>query len=292
MTCKQANDISIIDFLFTLGVEPKKIVGNNHWYLSPLREENTPSFKVDSNLNRWYDHGLGIGGKLVDLGIRFFEIEIAQFLTKIESWDFSKSFSFQKPEKIIEPVIKKIKALENIALIEYLETRAIPIQLASVYCQEIYYCTNGKNYFGISFKNDSGGYEIRSKYFKGCLRQKSISSSIVNIDQPVILFEGFVDFLTVCKHGGVNSNSSWIVLNSVNQVNQAIEVLMRLNLNTVETYFDNDEAGKKCFLTVKNLFTNVTDHSHSYQKFKDINEMETHKSGIKAKRIEIGGRCI
>ena len=55
------------------GYEPHKIKGHNYWYLSPLREEKEASFKVNNHLNIWYDHGLGKGGRLVDLAIEMFQ---------------------------------------------------------------------------------------------------------------------------------------------------------------------------------------------------------------------------
>ena len=36
----------MIDYLSKLGYQPAKIKNNDYWYLSPLREERTPSFKV------------------------------------------------------------------------------------------------------------------------------------------------------------------------------------------------------------------------------------------------------
>ena len=32
-----------------------------YWYLSPLRKEVTPSFKVNDRLNEWYDFGEATG---------------------------------------------------------------------------------------------------------------------------------------------------------------------------------------------------------------------------------------
>jgi hypothetical protein len=36
----EAKQIDMVDFLKSLGYTPKKIRNNDHWYLSPLREEN------------------------------------------------------------------------------------------------------------------------------------------------------------------------------------------------------------------------------------------------------------
>ena len=48
--CKIANQIDLVNYLETLGHEPSKIKNQDYWYLSPLRNENTPSFKVNQKL--------------------------------------------------------------------------------------------------------------------------------------------------------------------------------------------------------------------------------------------------
>lgn len=54
--------MDMIDYLKTLGFKPEKIRNNDYWYLSPLREEKTASFKVNRKLNAWYDHEVGREG--------------------------------------------------------------------------------------------------------------------------------------------------------------------------------------------------------------------------------------
>jgi DNA primase len=65
-TCKQAKEIPLVEFLQTLRYWPVKIQNENVWYRSPLREEKTASFKVNTKLNVWYDHGLGKGGDIIN----------------------------------------------------------------------------------------------------------------------------------------------------------------------------------------------------------------------------------
>ena len=64
MNIGQAKQIDLVDYLASLGYNPAKIKREEYWYLSPLREERTASFKVDRRQNVWYDHGLGTGGNL------------------------------------------------------------------------------------------------------------------------------------------------------------------------------------------------------------------------------------
>ncbi|GAB6864764.1 hypothetical protein JCM10556A_14410 [Bacteroides acidifaciens] len=67
MTYKEANNISIKDYLNSLGIQPVTEKGSYGMYRSPLREDNTPSFKVDYNANLWCDYGTGEGGTLTVL---------------------------------------------------------------------------------------------------------------------------------------------------------------------------------------------------------------------------------
>ena len=70
----------MIDYLSKLGYEPVKVRNCDYWYLSPLREEKTASFKVNKKLNRWYDHGLGKGGNIIDFGIAYHHCTIGELL--------------------------------------------------------------------------------------------------------------------------------------------------------------------------------------------------------------------
>ena len=59
MNIQEVKNIRIADYLQSLGYTPVKQQGNSLWYKSPLREEKDASFKVNTELNKWYDFGLG-----------------------------------------------------------------------------------------------------------------------------------------------------------------------------------------------------------------------------------------
>lgn len=69
MTIQEAKQISIADYLQSLGYSPVKQQGESLWYKSPLREETKASFKVNTELNQWYDFGIGRGGKRQNLTV-------------------------------------------------------------------------------------------------------------------------------------------------------------------------------------------------------------------------------
>ncbi|MGH2642973.1 MAG: CHC2 zinc finger domain-containing protein [Chitinophagaceae bacterium] len=91
LSIREAKEIDLVDYLSTLGYEPSKIRNNDYWYLSPFRNEKTPSFKINRRINRWYDHGLGKGGNLIDFAILYQDCTVAEFLRQMNN-----SFSFHK----------------------------------------------------------------------------------------------------------------------------------------------------------------------------------------------------
>lgn len=93
LTLNEAKEIDLVNYLMALGFEPSKIRNNDYWYLSPLRDEKEASFKINRRLNRWYDHGLGKGGNLIDFGILYFNCTIGELLQNL-----SDNFSFQQPK--------------------------------------------------------------------------------------------------------------------------------------------------------------------------------------------------
>ena len=67
MTIAEAKQLRIVDYLASLGYHPQSVTSKQYWYLSPLRNERTPSFKVNDRINEWYDFGEATGGDLVEL---------------------------------------------------------------------------------------------------------------------------------------------------------------------------------------------------------------------------------
>ena len=65
MTIQDAKQIKLADYLQSLGYTPVKQQGRSLWYKSPLRHETDASFKVNTELNQWYDFGIGKGGNII-----------------------------------------------------------------------------------------------------------------------------------------------------------------------------------------------------------------------------------
>ncbi len=281
LSCTSAKEVDILQILKSLGYTPEKQGKYISWFLSPFRDENTASFKIDTRINKWFDHGEGIGGNVIDLVTRIRNCSVSESLIHIGS--VSSTFSFQKPilrsnihieKESNKYEILKVQALQNQALIEYLKSRCIDVEVAKKLCKEIYYKINSKNYFAIGFQNDLGGYELRNKYFKSCLIKKSFSH-IKNDKKRIYIFEGFIDFLTFISHQKPALKCyDFMVLNSVSLAESTIPILREYN--EVGLYLDRDEAGRKAskILTDNlNRYVDLADRSYLYKNYKDYNEM-------------------
>jgi DNA primase len=284
----EAKEMDMVQYLSSLGHEPSKIRGNDYWYRSPLRQEKTPSFKVNRKLNRWYDHGLGKGGNIIDFGIQYYGCSVGEFLKKLDG-----NFSFQEPlknipkiENALEHPFKILKEMElsSYVLIHYLKQRKIPIEIATQYCREVHYELNAKNYYGIGFKNDSGGFEIRNPYFKASSSPKDITT-VKNASDEVAVFEGFIDFLSFKSIGENEKNKTpdFVILNSLSLFEKARPFLE--SHRSINLYLDNDAAGKKVAREVLSHSKKYNDHSKLYQSYKDLNDWLIHIGKQQKKRL-------
>src|SRR5262245_10085337 len=102
LSCAQAKQIDLVDYLATLGHSPHKISRDDYWFLSPFRDEKTASFKVNRKLNVWFDFGEGKGGTLIDFGIRIFNCSVKDFLDKLSSQSPPPGSSFHRPVLAVE----------------------------------------------------------------------------------------------------------------------------------------------------------------------------------------------
>ena len=275
MNCNQFNKIQLEEVLQNLGHHPTKQNEKEAWYLNPFASENHASFKLNKRINYWYLFSEGIGGNNVDFMKKYLNASISEVLLWAENQSFS-SFQNQRnlPNQKLRNLpknyqITEVKEIQHAALLEYLKNRKVESQ--TEFLKEIHYQMNDKNYFGIGFKNDSGGYEIRNAYSKICLGKKDISS-IKNDSKSLRIFEGFFDFISFknVENYLEKEPSDYMILNSVSMLNKIKNNLD--NYENIELYFDNDEAGNRAVNIVKNENKNSEDCRLLYSDFKDLND--------------------
>jgi len=288
----EAKQIDIVDYMAKLGYEPTKKRNNNYWYLSPLRNEKTPSFKVNRKLNVWFDFGEGIGGNLIDFGIRYFNCSVSDFLRRINQNNIPHSFHPQIADEKKETPEGKILILgespiNSKHLIGYLEKRRIPLNIAERFCRELEFSLYGKKQSAIGFKNNAGGYELRSEIFKGSSSPKDITTISNNADH-ISVFEGFFNFLSwqVLSSKNIEEEvqrltkiqTDILVLNSLSFFDKTRQQMQKYNV--VNLFLDRDSSGIK--VTRKAILSDsiYKDRSELYKGFKDLNDKLTGKELI------------
>lgn len=284
MNTKQAKLIPIEDFLGRLNHKPVKTSGADLWYQSPLHKDNTPSFKVNTILNTWYDFGIGEGGTIIDLLQTMYNESVSDVLSRLSSsyGAVSPVTQFETVRAQKKPAISKLKleAITDITekgLYAYLRERCIDVDIAKQYLSQIYFniTDNPNQCYALALKNDRGGYEFTNGLkMKGCIGHKAITTIKNCQNKSVAVFEGMMDFLSFLTHHNITGfQSSAIIMNSAAMKKETLEAIQKGDFEKVYLFLDNDNAGDeaKGFLT-ENLDLEVADKSEIYSGFKDYND--------------------
>ena len=271
MNCKQANtQISIRRVLESFSLFPSKDNSKAAFYFAFDREEKTPSLFVNFINNVAFDFGTGKKYDVVSLVQGIKQCSVSQALEYLSQFDFSfqqQICNITKNESKYE--ILSISEVKHNALIQYLKERRIENNIHLL--KEIHYKISNKKYFGIGFKNDANGYEVRNKYSKICIGRKDITT-IKNNSNCLRIFEGFMDYRSFkqMQKSLKKAPSDYVILNSVTMIFKLEKIIK--SYEKIELYFDNDEAGNKATNEVKQLNPYVEDNRILYQNYKDLND--------------------
>ena len=288
MTIQEAKQIRIADYLQSLGYTPVKQQGNSLWYKSPLREEAEASFKVNTELNQWYDFGIGKGGNIIALASELYRSDNVPYLLECIAKQtphlhtaIHVPFSFGR-QSVSEPMYRhlQVSELSSPVLLSYLQERGISTELAKRECKELHFENKGRPYFAIGFPNMAGGYEVRNRYFKGCVAPKDITHIRQSGEQPTTcyLFEGFMDYLSFLSIRVRNNpqcprltTQDYIILNSVSNLAKAEGILA--DYSQIGCFLDNDTAGRTACEHLQARFgERLSDKSIHYSEYKDLND--------------------
>ena len=290
MNSEKAKKIPLTALLDKIGACKIRTSNNDVWYLSPFRNEKSASFKVNTQKNLFYDFGEGLGGTILDFVIRYYQCDISEAL-KILDRDFD-SFSFQQqpvsainekvnPKKNYE--ITTVQTLSNPVLMDYLKSRKLNLTLCKKYLCEVYYQMNGKNYFGVGFKNDQNGFEIRNKYVKICLGKKWFTH-IKTESKSVVILESWSDFLSLMVlYPAIEKTNDFLILNSLTMLSSLD--LIAEQYKQIYLALDRDEAGEKATENCLEKWKEKSvDLRYLYPNSKDINEFLSNKRTVKNNR--------
>ncbi len=305
MNIKQAKEkFTLQSVLSTLGHHPdkKKSKGNDLWYISPFRpSEKTPSFHIDTRNDFYKDFGeTDKGGDLIWFAQMYLknqgkDYSISNALKWFDEIDtgtnihyFNKKADKKPATENKEETYKVLsdKEIFSSALKQYLERKALPLELSKKYLRQIYFLNQktNKKLFGLGFKTRAGGFDIRTANgFKTMIGSKDITVVKGNQSQNKLdVFEGASDFLTMLAiEDSEIPRFDCVILNSANLYEKAVEYAKKGNYGYIRLWLDNDEAGQKfevAFIeSLQNVNSGITFSrmNHVYEGFKDLNAWHT-----------------
>jgi hypothetical protein len=301
MNTQQAKQIDFPKFLSQHGFEPVRSQksGRELWYISPFRNEKTPSFHTSflGGVWLWNDFG-DTGGTIIDFVMRYKNTNIEEALNYLETFSDKDVLIEEKQAKEVpqyfEPIFR-IDAIQSISKTkDFIEKqRGINLEVANKYFSEIVFTNTQtqKQYFGVGLKNVSEGYEIRNPFFKTSIGKKDFSFLKGQKTGSVCIFEGFLDFpslivdlqafrqsedlANIFLSTEKNSMSmDVIILNSASFKKPVLDFVKTQNYKFIHGFWDNDKTG----LDLKIYFEEalgqhkVISWNHIYEPCKDYNE--------------------
>lgn len=307
MNIAQAKCIPLSAYLAGQGISPQKTRqgGRELWYHSPIRDgDATPSFKVDTIKNIWYDHGVAHGGNIIDLVRELCSCDVRDALQHLEKTGLyspalaapvtsktgtthikvrpseaapeKQDFEGEKEKNGAFELVSQ-GPLEHPALLQYLSKRGIDHDIARQYLSQIDFKAphSAGTYFSLSYPAGEG-FEARNALFKGFVGN---GKAVTFHDKPeatrLQVFEGFMDFLSyLSKDKPAQPVGAVLVLNSTNLWQRALPYINDPRFEEVRLYLDNDDAGeaatRKLFENAEST-TKLVDMRRHYAGHKDLN---------------------
>lgn len=242
--------------------------------------QKTGSISVNTKKNVFFDHHTGKGGDVIKAcevveNKTFKEVlnELSKGVDKSAVNIYNqKSIDIEDENKQKTTITAVFDEIKHPALIKYAQKRGITTQ--SISLKEIHYERDGKNYFALGWKNNSGGYDLRNENFKGKLGINDITVLTNGNVKNHIVFEGFSDYLAWRKNTK-STDYKAIIMNSTSNIGKCIEELKKDKIENILLLLDKDISGDKATEIIKQNFisSNIVDKRDIYlPKAKDLNE--------------------
>lgn len=275
----------MVEVLRDLGLDTRHT--GKGMFFSPFHDEKTPSFHIDEEQHKWFDHGNRVpcqkaGGDVFDLVMAIKSCtfpEACEYLVAFHP-DLSvnhdediidiggKGYASSLDHRTIDRVLPSFRAYN---LKDYAQNeRHIPLAILNRYCREVHYTNHYKNGtsfspYAIGFQNIDGDWALRwpsSDPRKGkvstgqnytvvapdgsFVRASSLQDGSYSASKAVVVFEGFMDFMSWLAWKGkeIPERADVVVLNSVtSNTVRAMEFITKHDY--IVNYIDTDETGDK-----------------------------------------------
>lgn len=123
-TEKDIPNIPLTEFMAAIGEMPVKTYDELQLYYAPYRNDAEPVFVIDTQTNRWYDHGTDESGKIVDLAKLKMNPALdkdpkAFIVRRMNDYEIGKEM-LERSHRPAEPIIIKLD-IKNVRLTDFMK---------------------------------------------------------------------------------------------------------------------------------------------------------------------------
>ncbi len=274
LSLDQINTIDLVDYLATIGIQPKKRKAHNHFYCSPLpgHPASRPTFIVNRRLNRWRETTTRQSGRVADLAINLYDCTIGELTAKLQAAlpPVSRNQSETCPSCQPKITIERTHLIRSAHLLQFLWERRISADVTRQYCMEAWYSRENKLYHALAFRNDAGGFELFDRY-----RQYRVPAAgptlIAHHSRNVAVFRHVLDMLSFATifPGPDGDYPDFLVLNApvpFQAIRQIIEPY-----RTIHLFLPNDASAGVFSSQATSILPACKDHRPLYHGYPTLN---------------------
>ncbi|MBS1773062.1 MAG: hypothetical protein JST82_09375 [Bacteroidetes bacterium] len=269
MKIEYAKTIPLRKILFKIGFTPKKQTPDELLFISPFCNSGQESLSVALKTNTWFDTALGSGGDVIDLvtaylqqqGNRDDEQSALRWLKNMMSAPSKLDVSFvtDYKEQDARFVLRNILPIRSLTLLRYLDARCIPRNYAYQFLRELRVLNKdkGKIFRAIGFRNEDGGFAIRSPILKASIAPNAITFIRGAEAKPDAfhVFRDIFDYLSILVHRkGLPFREDTIILNSYRNLNDATGYIRNYGYRMAYTWMENNPDGFKATEMLERFF--------------------------------------
>ena len=275
LSFEQLNRIDLVDFLTTIGIQPKKRKAHRYYYLSPLAGHpiHRPTFIVNRHLNRWRETSTNQVGSLADLAVRLYNCTIGELTGILRSAlpPVQQIHAAKSSNGIPLVTLQQTHPVRSSYLERFLWERRIPLHVARQYCLEAWYNRKNQLYHALAFCNDTGGWELfdsNRHYRVAPCGPRLISHQSVS----VAIFRHVLDQLTyVALFGGPDHQlPDLLVLNAPIPFPAVHEIIQ--TYHHIHLFLPNDATGTAFSIQAARSLKNCHDHQPLYRGYPTLND--------------------
>ncbi len=274
LSLDQINKIDLVDYLATLGIQPKKRKAHNHYYCSPLpgHPASRPTFIVNRHLNRWRETTTRQTGRLADLAVNLYDCTIGELTAKLQA--VLPPVSRNQPETCLvnqaNITVERTHHIRSAYLQQFLWERRISPDVTRQYCMEAWYTLDNKLYHAVAFHNDASGFELFDKYHQ--YRVPACGPTLLtHHSRNIAVFRHALDMLSFATvfPGPDGDYPDFLVLNApvpFQAIRQIIEPY-----HTTHLFLPNDESATVFGSQATSNLPACKDHRPLYRGYPTLN---------------------